>query len=510
MLALVGQQPRLMNLLEVLREFIEHRVEIITRRTLFFLKKAKIRAHILEGLLIALGSLDEVIELIKKSKTADEARIGLMSRFGLDVEQANAILEMQLRRLTGLEQDKIKAEYDDLKKKIREYEELLADRQKVLDVVKVELNEDKEKYGDERRTQILPEADEMTIEDLTPNVPMAVFITRQGYLKRISLDVFERQNRATRGKGGIKTKEDDDVGHFFTAMMHDKVLFFSSKGTVYCLNVYDFPEGSRQAKGLPIINLLPLDQDEQITAVVPVNSQSTNNYLIMLTKKGYIKKIGRENFENIRRNGIIAIGLEDGDSLNWVKQASDTDEVFIATSCGMAIRFPMEDLRPLGRSARGVNSMKLRSSDTIIGCDIVAKNSDADLLVVTSDGFGKRSKMSEFRTQNRGGIGLIATKFKSSASRLVALTVVEETDEIMVVTQNGIVSRIKAADVSRQGRPATGVRIQNLMDNDSVMAVNKIVITETNDSVVDADKVEEVIDTSVQQRLDEVGGEANE
>ena len=510
MLALVGQQPRLMNLLEVLREFIEHRVEIITRRTLFFLKKAKIRAHILEGLLIALGSLDEVIELIKKSKTADEARIGLMSRFGLDVEQANAILEMQLRRLTGLEQDKIKAEYDDLKKKIREYEELLADRQKVLDVVKVELNEDKEKYGDERRTQILPEADEMTIEDLTPNIPMAVFITRQGYLKRISLDVFERQNRATRGKGGIKTKEDDDVGHFFTAMMHDKVLFFSSKGTVYCLNVYDFPEGSRQAKGLPIINLLPLDQDEQITAVVPVNSQSTNNYLIMLTKKGYIKKIGRENFENIRRNGIIAIGLEEGDSLNWVKQASDTDEVFIATSCGMAIRFPMEDLRPLGRSARGVNSMKLRSSDTIIGCDIVAKNSDADLLVVTSDGFGKRSKMSEFRTQNRGGIGLIATKFKSSASRLVALTVVEETDEIMVVTQNGIVSRIKAADVSRQGRPATGVRIQNLMDNDSVMAVNKIVITETNDSVVDADKVEEVIDTSVQQRLDEVGGEANE
>ena len=510
MLALCGQQPRLMNLLEVLREFIEHRVEIITRRTLFFLKKARIRAHILEGLLIALGSLDEVIELIKKSKTADEARIGLMSRFGLDVEQANAILEMQLRRLTGLEQDKIKAEYDDLKKKIREYEELLADRQKVLDVVKVELNEDKEKYGDERRTQILPEADEMTIEDLTPNIPMAVFITRQGYLKRISLDVFERQNRATRGKGGIKTKEDDDVGHFFTAMMHDKVLFFSSKGTVYCLNVYDFPEGSRQAKGLPIINLLPLDQDEQITAVVPVNSQSTNNYLIMLTKKGYIKKIGRENFENIRRNGIIAIGLEEGDSLNWVKQASDTDEVFIATSCGMAIRFPMEDLRPLGRSARGVNSMKLRSSDTIIGCDIVAKNSDADLLVVTSDGFGKRSKMSEFRTQNRGGIGLIATKFKSSASRLVALTVVEETDEIMVVTQNGIVSRIKAADVSRQGRPATGVRIQNLMDNDSVMAVNKIVITETNDSVVDVDKVEEVIDTSVQQRLDEVGGEANE
>ena len=286
MLALVGKQPRLMNLLEVLNEFVEHRVEIITRRTVFFLKKAKMRAHILAGLLIALGSLDEVIDLIKKSPTTEAARNGLMSRFGLDTDQANAILEMQLRRLTGLEQDKIKAEYDDLKLKIAEYEAILADRQKVLNIIKEELLEDKEKYGDERRTQILPQMDEMTIEDLTPNIPMAVFITRQGYIKRISLDTFERQNRATRGKGGIKTKEDDDVGHFFTAMMHDKVLFFSNKGTVYSLNVYDFPEGSRQAKGLPIVNVLPIEQNEQITAVVPVSDFSKNSNLIMLTKGG--------------------------------------------------------------------------------------------------------------------------------------------------------------------------------------------------------------------------------
>ncbi|MBQ9245218.1 DNA gyrase subunit A [bacterium] len=501
MLALVGQQPRLMNLLEVLNEFIEHRVEIITRRTLFFLKKAKMRAHILEGLLVALASLDDVIELIKKSKTADEARMGLMSKFGLDVDQANAILEMQLRRLTGLEQDKIKAEYEELKQKIQEYEELLADRNKVLALIKTELNEDKEKYGDERRTQILPEVNEMTIEDLTPNVPMAVFITRQGYIKRISLDSFERQNRATRGKGGIKTKEDDDVGHFFTAMMHDKVLFFSSKGTVYSLNVYDFPEGSRQAKGLPIINVLPLEQDEQITAVVPVSNFDPESNLIMLTKKGYIKRIGLDNFSTIRKNGIIAIGLEEGDSLNWVKQANNTDEVFIATSCGMAIRFAIEDLRPLGRSARGVNSMKLRTSDTIIGCDIIPRGFDADMLVVTSDGFGKRSKVSEFRTQNRGGIGLIATKFKSAASRLVALTVVEENDEIMVVTQNGIVSRIKAGDISRQGRPATGVRIQNLMENDFVMAVNKIVVTDTKDGVAPEDAIVDNVEEAIQNKL---------
>ncbi len=506
MLALVGQQPRLMNLLEVLNEFIEHRVEIITRRTLFFLKKAKMRAHILEGLLVALASLDDVIELIKKSKTAEDARIGLMSKFGLDVDQANAILEMQLRRLTGLEQDKIKAEYEELKRKIQEYEELLADRNKVLALIKKELLEDKEKYGDDRKTQILPEADEMTIEDLTPNVPMAVFITRQGYIKRISLDVFERQNRATRGKGGIKTKEDDDVGHFFTAMMHDKVLFFSSKGIVYSLNVYDFPEGSRQAKGLPIINVLPLEQDEHITAVVPVSNFAPDSNLIMLTKKGYIKRIGLDNFANIRKTGIIAIGLEEGDTLNWVKQANNTDEVFIATSCGMAIRFAIEDLRPLGRSARGVNSMKLRAADTIIGCDIIPKNFDADLLVVTSDGFGKRSKMSEFRPQNRGGIGLIATKFKSASSRLVALTVVEENDEIMVVTQNGIVSRIKASDVSRQGRPATGVKIQNLMENDSVMAVNKIVSTETKDSYGE-ESMNENVEEAIQNKLGDIDNE---
>lgn len=503
MLALVGKQPRLMNLYEVLNEFVEHRVEIVTRRTIFFLKKAKIRAHILAGLMIALGSLDEVIELIKKSKTTDEARNGLMSRFGLDADQANAILEMQLRRLTGLEQDKIKQEYEELKKKIAEYEAILADRQKVLNIIKEELLEDKEKYGDDRRTQIIPEVDEMTIEDLTPNLPMAVFITRQGYLKRISLDTFERQNRATRGKGGIKTKEDDDVEQFFTAMMHDKVLFFSSKGTVYSLNVYDFPEGGRQAKGLPIINVLPLEQDEQITAVVPVSDFKSVSNLIMLTQKGYIKRIALDNFENIRRNGIIAIGLEEGDTLCWVKQAQDNDEVIIGTSCGMAIRFPIADLRPLGRSARGVNSMKLRSADKIIGCDIVPRNYDADLLVVTSDGFGKRSKLSDFRTQNRGGLGLIATKFKSSQSRLVALTIVEEKDEIMVVTQNGVVTRIKADCISRQGRPATGVRIQNLGDGDMVCTVNKIVDPDSDDDKIDCDLPKEAgaENNSVQQSI---------
>ncbi|MCM1264863.1 MAG: DNA gyrase subunit A [Candidatus Gastranaerophilales bacterium] len=507
MVTLCGQQPRLMNLYEVLSEFVEHRVEIVTRRTIFYLKKAKMRAHILAGLLIALGSLDEVIELIKKSKTTDEARTGLMTRFGLDVDQANAILEMQLRRLTGLEQDKIKNEYDELQKKIAEYEAILADRQKVLNIIKNELQEDKEKYGDDRRTQILPEQGEVTIEDLTPNTPMAVFITRQGYLKRISLDTFERQNRATRGKSGMKTKDDDDIEHFFTAMMHDKVLFFSSKGVVYSLNVYDFPEGGRQAKGLPIVNVLPIGQDESITAVVPISDFAPDTNLIMLTQNGSIKRIELENFANIRRNGIIAISLTEGDKLNWVKLAQPNDEIIIGTSCGMAIRFPISDLRPLGRSARGVTSMKLRQGDTLIGCDIVPSDYDADLLVVTSDGFGKRTKLSEFRSQNRGGIGLIAAKFKSNTSRLVALTIVEEDDEVMMVTANGIVTRIKANSISQQGRPATGVRAQNLVDNDSVVSVEKIVNTSKDDkseqaATSDDAVVEEVAQTKIELSVD--------
>ena len=309
-----------------------------------------------------------------------------------------------------------------------------------------------------------------------------MFITHQGYLKRISLDTFERQNRATRGKSGIKTKEDDDIQHFFTAMMHDKVLFFSSKGTVYSLNVYDFPEGGRQAKGLPIINVLPIDQDERITAVVPVSTFSNELNLIMLTKKGYIKRIELDNFSNIRRNGIIAIGLEEGDELNWVKLATSRDEIIIGTSCGMAIRFPIADLRR-------VTSMKLRTGDEIIGCDIVPQDYDADLLVVTSDGFGKRTKLSEFRTQNRGGIGLIATKFKSNASRLVALTIVQESEDIMMVTANGVVTRLNAGSISCQGRPATGVRAQNLMDNDVVVSVNKIVNPD-NDETIKKDNAE--------------------
>lgn len=477
MLALVKNQPRLLNIVDVLSEFIEHRVEVIVRRTRFLLNKAEARAHILAGLMIAIGDMDNIIKLIRSANSTEEAREKLTSNYSLDELQANAILEMQLRRLTGLEREKINAEHSELMVKIAEYNEILANRSRVLEIIKVELLEVKEKHGDVRKTTIMPdENDEFSIEELTPNDAMAVFITKQGYIKRIALDTFQRQSRATRGKGAIKTRDEDDVTHFFTAGMHSKVLFFTSKGRAYGLKVYDLPESGRTAKGLAIINLLALEQDETVTAVLPVTDFSSGQFLIMLTKQGWIKKIELTNFESIRRNGIIAIGLENNDYLGWVMAATDQDDLLIGTSLGMAIRFPVKDLRPLGRTARGVTAMKMRAGDEIVDFSTLP-NSDhtADVLIITNDGFGKRTNVAEFRSQNRGGIGLISTKFKNAKSRVTNTCIVTENDELMVVSANGVVVRLRAGEISRQGRMATGVRLQNLDENDYVASVTKIV-----------------------------------
>ncbi len=477
MLALVKNQPRLLNIVDVLSEFIEHRVEVIVRRTQFLLNKAEARAHILAGLMIAIGDMDNIIKLIRSANSTEEAREKLTTNYSLDELQANAILEMQLRRLTGLEREKINGEHAELMVKIAEYNEILANRSRVLEIIKIELLEVKEKYGDVRKTSIQPdENDEFSIEDLTPNDAMAVFITKQGYIKRIALDTFQRQSRATRGKGAIKTRDEDDVTHFFTAGMHSKVLFFTSKGRAYGLKVYDLPEGGRTAKGLAIINLLALEQDETVTAVLPVTDFSSGHYLIMLTKQGWIKKIELTNFDSIRRNGIIAIGLEDNDYLGWVMATTDQDDLLIGTSLGMAIRFPVKDLRPLGRTARGVTAMKMRAGDEIVDFSTLPNNDHtADVLIITNDGFGKRTNVAEFRSQNRGGIGLISTKFKNAKSRVTNTCIVTENDELMVVSANGVVVRLRAGEISRQSRMATGVRLQNLDENDFVASVTKIV-----------------------------------
>ncbi|MDH4379886.1 MAG: DNA gyrase subunit A [Vampirovibrionales bacterium] len=476
-LSLVNRQPRLLSLPDILNEFIAHRMTVVERRTRFELAKAQSRAHILAGLMIAIGDLDAVIQLIRSSAGTDVARKALMANYSLDEDQANAILEMQLRRLTGLEREKINAEFQDLQVRIADLKDILSSRARVLTIIKDELTELKDKHGDARRTVIVAdEADNFSIEELTPNEAMAVFITRQGYIKRTPMDTFERQNRATRGKGGMKTRDEDDVVHFFTAGMHSTVLFFSSRGVAYSLKVYDFPEGGRTAKGLALINLLPMEPNETITAVVPVADFKDARFLIMLTQQGWIKKIELSHFDSIRRNGLIAIGLEDGDGLNWVSMCDEKDQVLIGTLFGMAIRFPSADLRPLGRTARGVTAMKLRTGDEIVDFGIVpAGDVSSDLLIVTNDGFGKRTNITEFRAQNRGGLGLIATKFKTPQSRMVSTTIVKDTDELMIVSVNGIVVRMQASAISRQGRSATGVRVQAMDGGDAVANVTKII-----------------------------------
>ncbi|MEB3244687.1 MAG: DNA gyrase subunit A [Vampirovibrionales bacterium] len=480
MLALVNKQPRLLGIVDVLSEFVSFRETVVVRRTQFLLKKASARAHLLAGLMIALGDLDAVIQVIRAAKATDEARQGLMSKYGLDEDQANAILEMQLRRLTSLEREKIAGEHEALMTQIADYKAILADRNRVLTIIKDELTELKEKYGDERRTRIEAGDDsEFSIEELTPNDAMGVFITRQGYIKRLSLDTFERQKRATRGKGGMKTREEDDVAHFFATHMHDEILFFTNKGVVYKRRVYDLPEGGRSAKGLAMINLIPIEQNEHVTAVVPMEKGHEAKFLVMLTAKGWIKKTTLEQFENIRRNGLIAIGLEDGDTLNWVMPCGDGDDVFIGTSGGMAIRFNSgKELRPLGRSARGVTAIRLRPQHTIVDFSVIpkeAENRGASLFLLTNDGFGKRMDLAEFRDQARGGIGLIGTKFKNEKSRVKSTCVVHDDEELMIVSANGVVVRMRAGDIPKQSRMATGVRIQAMDESDEVATVSKIV-----------------------------------
>jgi len=469
-------RPMTLSLSNILQEFIDHRIEVITRRTEYQLKKAQARAHILEVYLKALENIDKVIKIIRGAESTEEARQALMKSFSLDEDQANAILEMQLRRLVGLERGKIQEEYDKIQKQIAEYKAILGSREKVLVIIKEELTEIKNKYGDERRTRIEASgATELSNKDLIPNEPMAVFITQQNYVKRIPLDSFKRQKRNTRGVTGMKTREEDDLQHFFTANMHDRLLVFTSGGQVYSLEVMDLPEGGRTARGLALVNLLPIGQDETVTAVIPVSEFTEDSYLVMVTRLAYIKKVQMSDFANIRRSGIIAITLGDGDQLGWVRPSNGKSDVIIGTGDGMCIRYSEDELRPMGRTARGVRAITLRDGDKIVGFDVTDGGDDAYVLVITNDGFGKRVKLDEFRQQGRGGIGLIATKFKNAQSRLAALRVTADGEQIVIATANGIVVRQSVDEISAQGRMATGVRIQQLGEDDSVVSVSPIV-----------------------------------
>ncbi len=477
-LALVRNRPATLKLSDMIQEFIDHRIEVVTRRTRYLLKKAEERAHILEGYLKALENLDAVIKLIRAAETTDEARQGLMKKFELSEPQANAILEMQLRRLTGLERGKIEKEYKELTAKIKQYKAILKDRNLVLEIIKKELGEIRDKFGDDRRTKIEGSADmDITAKDLTPNEPMVIFITKQGYIKRLPLDTFRRQRRNTRGMSGVKTREEDDLEHFFKANMHDRLLVFTNRGQVFALEVMDIPEGGRTARGLAIVNLLSIGQQDTVTAVIPVSEYRQDQYLTMLTRQAYIKRIPLTEFANVRRSGIIAITLSSGDELGWVRPSTGKCDIMIGTSEGMVIRYAEEGVSELGRTARGVKAITLREGDKIVGFDVFEPRNDVFVMVVTSDGFGKRVPLTDdnFRRQNRGGIGLIGIKFKNAQSRLASLRIINMDDEIIIATANGVIVRQKCKEISSQSRMATGVRIQQLGEDDSVISVTPLV-----------------------------------
>jgi DNA gyrase subunit A len=465
MLALVDGEPRVLNVKEILQEYITHRVDVITRRTRYDLEKARERAHILEGLLIALDNIDAVIQIIRQSQRVDEAREALQSRFNLTEKQARAILDMRLQRLVGLERAKLREELTSVLQTVERLEHILASRREVLDIIKEELLELKEKYGDSRRSEIVEERAELTKEDLIPDEDVVVTITRGGYIKRMQADVYRRQKRGGKGVTGIETKEEDIVEHLFVASTHDYVLFFTDKGKIYWLKTYDVPAASRTARGKPIVNLLKL-QDEGITAVVSVDSFPEDEYLVMVTRKGYVKKTALSEYGNPRPSGIIAISLRDDELVDVIRTDGD-QQLFIATRKGKAIRFHESDVRPMGRNARGVKGITLRN-DAVVGMTAVA---DGSVLTVTGLGYAKRTQFSEYSLHHRGGKGVITMRVTAKNGDVADMRAVTDTDEVLIISQQGKVIRIPVKSIRVMGRATMGVIAMSLDEADKVSAV---------------------------------------
>ncbi len=501
LLALVEGEPQVLTLKRFLSVFLEFRVETITRRTRYELRKAEERDHLLQGLLIALDNLDAVIQLIRGAADTATAKQDLVEQFELSEVQADAILQMQLRRLTALEADKILAEHAELQTKIADLQDILARRERINTITEEELNQIKALHATPRLTEIVQEDGELIDTDLIANEQAIILLTEQGYIKRMPANTFGTQNRATRGKAAAKIKEDDGVEHFLSCCDHDRVLFFSDRGVVYSLPAYQIPVASRNARGVPIVQMLPIPKDEKITSLISVSEFSDDTYFIMLTRQGFIKKTALSAFSNIRANGLIAISLVEGDQLRWVRLAKAEDSIMLGSQKGMAIHFKanQDELRSLGRATRGVKSMKLRAGDSLIGMDVLPSQvvsqispaledddteegaeeevlEDTDnpgpwLLGVTMKGFGKRVPVGQFRLQHRGGIGIKAIKFKSKDDQLITLQVVHADDELMLITNRGIIIRQSVNDITPQSRAATGVRVQRLDTDDAIAAV---------------------------------------
>jgi DNA gyrase subunit A len=476
-LALVDGIPRTCTLKEILLNFIEHRVSVVTRRTQFLLNKAKDKAHILEGLLIALDNLDAVIALIKKSKTVPEAREGLMKKFKLTERQANAILDMKLQRLTALESDKIREDYDETKKQIADYEDILAKKTRVMKIIKTELAEVKEKYGDARRTRILGKIEELNIEDLIPEEDVAVFMTRNGFIKRMPVTAFRNQQRGGRGVTGMETREEDQIDSIFITNTHSYMVIFTNKGKVYRVKVYEIPDASRNSKGQSITNFVQLEEGEKITATIEVSDfAKSGQYLFMATQKGTVKKTAVTEFENIRRSGVIAITLDDGDSLDWAARTDGSKDVLITTANGVIIRFDEGDVRAMGRNAAGVRGIALDKGDHVVSMDILEKkDKDNYAVIVSQNGYGKRTKVDEYRCQGRAGRGVrCVTLREKDKDKAVKMRIAGEKDSLIMVTSSGVVIRQKVKDISEQGRAAMGVRLIKLDRGDKVVDVGVI------------------------------------
>lgn len=472
MLALVNGEPKTLTLRQMLEEYIKFQEQIITRRTIFDLKKAKERAHILEGLVIALDYIDEVISIIRSHYTSQEGKEVLMERFGLDDIQAQAIIQMPLGRLAGMEREKLKAETDELHEKIAEYNAILADEKRVRAIVKQELLEIKEKFNDPRRTEIASMEGEVDIEDLIPQEECVVTLTHFGYLKRQPLDVYKTQRRGGRGISGMTRRDEDFVSDIYTCSTHDYLMFFTNKGKVYRIKGYEIPEGSRTSRGTNVVNILPLEQGEKITCVIKTSDISAEDrYYVMVTRNGVIKRTEYNAYTNVRKSGLIAINLDEGDELAWVKITDGHSDVVLATRQGMSIRFHEEDARSMGRTARGVKAISLEAEDQVVGMVVLSADQTAgDILTVSQSGLGRRTDSEEYRLQTRGGKGL-RNYYCDKNGPVAGFEMVDDQTDIILITDSGIIIRIPADQISKQSRYAGGVKVMRVDDQTSIIGI---------------------------------------
>ena len=473
-LALVNGVPHILSLKDMLYNYIDHQVDVIQRRTRYELRKAEERAHILEGLVIALDNIDEVISIIRSSRDDAEARAKLIERFGLSEVQSNHILEMRLRRLTGLEREKIETELAELREKIAYYKRVLGDENLVKEIIRDEMLEIKRRYGDKRRTEIADEARDLDIEDLIADEDMVVTITRSGYIKRLPVATYRQQKRGGKGMSGVKLKENDFVEQLFIASTHDYMLFFTSKGKVYRQKVHQIPLGSRQAKGTPVVNLLPIEDDEKVATVINTRDFPADEYLLFATAHGMVKKTAFDAYKNVRSNGLIAINLRDADELIAVRRVAPGMKVLMVSSAGKAIRFDESEARPMGRDTTGVHGIRIdvKGGDRVLGMEIAPD--DSDLFVITERGYGKRTKVTEYTEHHRGGGGMSTIKMTDKKGKIAAMKIINEKHEMMIVSEEGVVIRVKAGDISELSRATQGVKVMNVDDSDRVVAVARV------------------------------------